>query len=231
MFPSRAIAAALFFVAASSAQATTLSIEFSGKNTFNEGFFDVTSFSGVITLDSSGAVSKGSGQFENVVASIDLTLGTGSGETINVTTSGPSSSNRAFQVTPPSTQDIVSFTYEGGLVDDSSADDFAKIGMELRWDTVFNIFDDVNSLFGNLTDGQVFSGVGTSGDIDWVALNLFPLVNNAPLDWTLLNSSDFDSLTVRVSGATGVVPLPAGLPLLGAGLAVLGLVRHRRRRD
>ena len=80
---------------------------------------------------------------------------------------------------------------------------------------VMSIFDSSNTLINSWSPGggQAIAGVGGNG-YGWIANNEF---STLAFDNTMLNS-------------VSAVPLPAALPLYGAGLAIMGFFGWRRKR-
>ena len=81
----------------------------------------------------------------------------------------------------------------------------------------------LNTFNAGFNDAVLFAvaiGVGTNNP------NTLSFVDNVSIAGTSLDGTfDFE-----VAGAPGVIPVPAALPLLGGGLAMLGLVGWRKRR-
>lgn len=92
-------------------------------------------------------------------------------------------------------------------------------------------FTSANSFALTLSDSQILTVSSTSGNIGILSGNILTLGPSAGYSATAAittpstGTATFGSLVVAVS----TVPLPAALPLLGAGLAALGVVGWRRR--
>ncbi|MGY6634241.1 MAG: PEP-CTERM sorting domain-containing protein [Alkalilacustris sp.] len=87
--------------------------------------------------------------------------------------------------------------------------------------TLAGWLDAFNADFDDAVLFTVAIGVGTNN------LNLVSYVDNVTIAGTALDGTfDFEA-----AGGVGVIPVPAALPLLGGGLAMLGFVGWRKRRS
>lgn len=220
--PSTLFATGLLFTSAASAT-QVINIEFAGGNLFNQGAFNVSTFSGSIRLESAGASPQGAGQFNGVIRDIQLTLNGVTTTTVSLA-NAPATINSYTQTKSVGVNpvDSILLDYVGDFVDDNPLDEIVQLSADIRWDSTFNIFPDVNDLFGALQPGQRFSGldaIGTSADFDFLRIALFYENAAGPVDATILNAGDFDTFTLSVSEVVPV-PLPTAMLL---SLAVLGI--------
>lgn len=139
--------------------------------------------------------------------------------------------------------------------------EYGDVGNEVAvfetYDAGGNLIDDFFLEAQSPTSAQFFSDAGLSSVVSGVAVNFLELAQDSgPASggvWELVGASifgDFDTLRliggdkdqiegsrdsdfsfVGAEGATAVVPVPAALPLMAAGLGLLGFVRGRRNRN
>lgn len=129
-----------------------------------------------------------------------------------------------------------------GSVTINSMDDILAGFIQGR-DNIVQFYNGANAVNAGTSEFDVLTYSFTIADnariasslwIEWVALP-----NNAPLIYRQPNNNlaRMNSRNVTLAGdpvpaaavSVSVVPLPAGLPLLLAGLAALGIAAHRRR--
>lgn len=146
----------------------------------------------------------------------------------------------SINATPPAETDRIRFTQVSGLIIDSIYLSFTApfddlgIGQSLNsalFNNVANLFDDN---FGAINSGAIIS----ASFFDSFGPETGPLSQTtagAIWDFQLSAGSVYPAqpwkLTINTSAApVNAVPIPAALPLLGGGLALMGVVGRRRKR-
>lgn len=213
-----ALAASAF--TATSAAALTMTISFAGNTTFNPGLPDDGAFGGTIVYDSDGVVPFGTTGFDGAFESVNMTV---SG--VGITSAGSPTTDRLTQVQLSQGSDAFLSSYEGSFVPTGLGYEVAGVSLEVRPIAPggIEIYDDPSDMFSALAGGEVFD----LDDFSYISL-VVSYVGEPSTSWTILRKNTFDFFDVRVTGVDNpVVPLPAGLPLLLAGMGAFALVKRK----
>ncbi len=110
----------------------------------------------------------------------------------------------------------------------------AGTAISLLWGSVDNYNDisffDINGdlIAGEIVDGSILIGLGAT-EASGAARAIIETVS--PFYSFTLHSSDFSFEFAELEVQVSVVPLPAALPLYGAGVALLGFMGWRKRKN
>ncbi|MEM6639699.1 MAG: thrombospondin type 3 repeat-containing protein [Pseudomonadota bacterium] len=193
MYPKNLITF-LFVFSTLVTHAATLTINFEGFNTINTGVFNVGPFSGTIVIDTDLAVSDGSGEFLDAITQFELLLN----NAITVSADGVASTNKVTQVdnSDDEPDQGLLIAIEGGISDNSNLGDVERLFLDIRFQPGIQLFDDIDSLLNQLSDGDQFVGVPAIsnpnvGDHDFFNLSV-RYVGTTAVDSTILNNADID---------------------------------------
>jgi len=213
---SAALAATLF---AGTAIAAPVTFSFSGDdNFFNEGLPGFGAWSGSITIDPDAATPN-SLSYPGAVTNIYLNINGSIFQSLNDCTD--ITCNSVSPVNLAGGQDALVANYEGGFSSNNSIVP-DSVFFDIRTDA--NLFSDPSNLFDTLTAGQT---INLNDFNSYFQLSIGYVGATSVLDATSLSNADLGGYSLTV-GPMAAVPLPAGLPLLAAGLGAFGIMRRRK---
>lgn len=196
------ISAALLLSTAATPSAQALTFG-DGNNTTNPFFFNGSSTTSSWALDLDGTPQSGWGSDDSVPCILvdGLCVGAPEASTVVIAGSGDSNTITSWTSAAVTTPTFISFDWE--------FEELSGIGTS----TPFYTINGVQTYFS-----------GTNGSINSVMLN-----NGSTLSFGITNVDGFGDLTISSFDATPVdaTPVPAPLPMLGAG-AAFGWIRKRR---
>jgi hypothetical protein len=100
-------------------------------------------------------------------------------------------------------------------------------GIDMRPLSSIDLYSSTTTLFDALGDGDMFD----INDFGFISL-VVNYVNQPALGATIMRANNFSRFDVSVSATSmSPVPLPAGLPLLLAGIGGMALLRRRQRKQ
>lgn len=239
------LAAGLF--AATLASATTLTVDFKVTTDVTGGAPGTVANSsapgrlaataeGSITFDTSNAIGSlvaGVPTFTGAVTDIDFTVNSAKVELV-----GGETRNQTEQVPGPNNGDSLAMTVTDGFAATGLGYGVAEVFLDIRFNPDVDIFSDGGTtLLDDVVDGLTLNAT----DIDFFRLSveyvgagiqfsdssIFPLFSFGTDG--VGSNGEFINVTGAAPGATpSPVPLPAGMPLLVAGLGVFAVMRRRR---
>jgi len=214
-------AAAAFGILTGAAHAASVTFSFSGlDNQFNAGLPGRGPITGSITYDTSAASFVNGSLFTGAFADIDINI---NGVTVKSDASCVDvSCNTINQVTIGGPQDAFNSVYSGPFDATGQSYGIQSVSLEIRTDPG-SLFSVQNQLFNELTPGET---IDLSGDYISLVVEYDDGLFSTS---SIARSDDLTSVSVSVSGDSMTpVPLPAGLPLLLAGLGAFAYVRRRQ---
>lgn len=217
LLTSALVAGALMVGSANAAQ-ITFSF-FAPDNRFNEGLPGDGPISGSITYDTDLATPMNGSAFAGAFSNISINV-----NGVSVTADGSCSllsCNALNQVVIGGPQDAFTSTYSGpfGATGESYGIEF--VSFEIRTDFM-SLFTDADNLFDALSDGDMLD---LSGDYVSLIVGYDDPVSSTN---SIIRGDDIELLTLSVSDdVMPAVPLPAGLPLMAAGLGAFAWMRRK----